>query len=128
MAETVKLSKLEYRLMQVLWSQGASSVRAIQQALPEKRRPAYTTVQTTIFRMESKGIVERAGQAGAAYLFAPRITREKAQRALIEDLLAMFGGVSQPVMAYLVDSGKLSLADVKEAEQALQQRKKGGKA
>ena len=123
----MKLSKLEYQLMEILWSKGASSVRDIQQALPEKRRPAYTTVQTTIFRMEGKGSVERVGQAGAAYLFAPRITRENAQRALIEDLLAMFGGKSQPVMAHLVESGKLSLDEVKEAERALRRQTKGEK-
>lgn len=127
MTKTVKLSKLEYQLMEILWSRGASSVRDIQQALLEKRRPAYTTVQTTIFRMEAKGVVGRAGQVGTAYLFEPLLTRENAQRALIEDLLTMFGGRSQPVMAHLVNSGKLSLEDVKEAEQALLSRKKGGK-
>ena len=127
MANAVKLSRLEYQLMEILWTRGASSVREVQQALPGKRRPAYTTVQTTIFRMEGKGVVERAGQAGTAYVFVPRLTRENAQRALIEDLLALFGGTSQPVMAHLVKSGKLSLAEVKEAEDALRKRTKGGK-
>ncbi len=127
MANAVKLSRLEYQLMEILWGRGASSVREVQQALPEKRRPAYTTVQTTIFRMEAKGVVERAGQVGTAYLFAPRVTREQAQRALIDDLLALFGGKSQPVMAHLVKSGKLSLADIQEAEEALRKRTKGDK-
>lgn len=119
MPKTIKLSKLEYQLMEILWSRGASSVREIQQAMPDEHPLAYTTVQTIIFRMEGKGAVCRTGQAGNAYLFEPKITREHAQRALIEDLLALFGGSSQPVMAHLVSSGKLSLEDVKKAEEAL---------
>ncbi|WP_263377457.1 BlaI/MecI/CopY family transcriptional regulator [Granulicella paludicola] len=124
MPKGVKLSKLEYQLMEILWSRGASSVREIQQAIPGQKCPAYTTVQTTIFRLEGKGAVSRSGQAGNAYLFEPRITREKAQRALIEDLLAIFGGDTQPVMAHLVQSGKLSLQDVKEAENVLRTKRK----
>ena len=127
MLKTVKLSKLEYQLMEILWKRGPSSVREIQQAISVERRPAYTTVQTTIFRMEGKGAINRIGQAGNAHLFEARITREKAQRALIEDLLAVFGGDSQPVMAHLVNSGRLSLEDVKEAEQILRLKKKGSK-
>jgi BlaI family transcriptional regulator, penicillinase repressor len=123
----IKLSRLEYQLMEILWSLGASSVRDIQQAMSGSPRLAYTTVQTTIFRMEGKGAVRRTGQAGNAYLFEARITREKAQRALIEDLLSIFGGDSQPVMAHLVSSGKVTLEDVKEAEQVLLQRKNGEK-
>ncbi|RXS93921.1 BlaI/MecI/CopY family transcriptional regulator [Silvibacterium dinghuense] len=111
--------------MDILWNCGASSVRDIQQALPAKRRPAYTTVQTTVFRMEAKGIVGRAGQSGNAYLFRPLITRENAQHALIEDLLSIFGGRSEPVMAHLVNSGRLSLKDVREAEAALKARRSG---
>lgn len=124
MKRVVKLSKLEYQLMEILWTCGASSVRNIQQALPDKKRPAYTTVQTTVFRMEAKGIVGRVGQVGTAYLFEPLVTRENAQQALIEDLLTMFGGKLQPVMAHLVNSGKLSLEDIKDAEEALRSRKK----
>lgn len=124
MGKAGKLSKLEYQLMEILWSRGAISVREIQQALPEKGRPAYTTVQTTVFRMEAKGVVGRAGQVGIAYLFEPLITRENAQRTLIEDLLAMFGGKSAPVMAHLVNSGRLSLKEVREAEEALLSKNK----
>lgn len=127
MPKAVKLSKLEYQLMEILWNRGASSVREIQQAISVERRPAYTTVQTTVFRMEGKGAIKRIGQTGNAHLFEACITREKAQRALIEDLLAMFGGDSQPVMAHLVNSGRLSLEDVKEAEQVLRLKKKGTK-
>jgi BlaI family penicillinase repressor len=118
----IKLSKLEYQLMEILWTRGSISVRDIQQSMPPAHRPAYTTVQTTIFRMEGKGAVSRVGQVGNSYLFEARITRENAQRTLIEDLLAMFGGDSQPVMAHLVSSGKLTLEDVKEAEQVLRLR------
>lgn len=127
MADAVKLSRLEYQLMEILWSRGASTVRDVQQALPERKRPAYTTVQTTIFRMEAKGAVQRVGQAGTAHLFQPLISRQKAQRALIEDLLSMFGGGSQPVMAHLVESGKLTMDDIKDAEKALRKLKKEGK-
>jgi BlaI family penicillinase repressor len=123
-SKPIKLSKLEYQLMEILWSRGSISVRDIQQSMPPARRPAYTTVQTTIFRMEGKGAVSRVGQVGNSYLFEARITRENAQRTLIEDLLAMFGGDSQPVMAHLVSSGKLSLEDVTEAEQLLRLRTK----
>ena len=127
MSKLIKLSKLEYQLMEILWGRGASSVRDIQQAIPVPHRPAYTTVQTTIFRMELKGAVSRIGQAGNAYLFQAEVTRENAQRALIEDLLTIFGGDTQPVMAHLVRSGKLSLEDVKEAEQVLRQRERLGR-
>ncbi|MFT4111317.1 BlaI/MecI/CopY family transcriptional regulator [Silvibacterium sp.] len=127
MSKLVKLSKLEYQLMDILWNRGASSVRDIQQALPTNRRPAYTTVQTTVFRMEAKGVLGRAGQSGNAYLFEPLITRENAQRALIEDLLSIFGGRSEPVMAHLVSSGRISMKDMKDAEDALKSRDKGKK-
>lgn len=125
MPKTVKLSRLEYQLMEILWERGEASIRDIQTSVSDKRRPAYTTIQTTIFRMEEKGIVGNAGRSGAAYLFRPLITRRQAQRALIDDLLSLFGGQSQPVMAHLVESGKLSLDDVKAAEQVLRSRKKG---
>ena len=126
MPKAIRLARLEYQLMEILWSRGASSVREIQQAMPDGNRLAYTTVQTTIFRMEVKGAIVRIGQAGNAYLFEARITRENAQRALIDDLLAVFGGDSQPVMAHLAKSGNLSLEDVREAEEILR-RRGGGK-
>jgi BlaI family transcriptional regulator, penicillinase repressor len=114
-----KLSKLEYQIMEVLWAKGDSSIREIQESFPAKRRPAYTTIQTTIYRMEAKGVVQRTRKVGNFHIFAAAVSRDAAQRRLIDDLLAIFGGRSQPVMAHLIESGKLSLEDVREAEAAL---------
>jgi BlaI family penicillinase repressor len=114
-----KLSKLEFRIMEELWSKGELSIREIQEAFSEKRRPAYTTIQTTVYRMEAKNVVRRVKKIGNFHIFAAVISRDAAQRRLIDELLAMFGGRSQPVMAHLIESGKLSLEDVKEAEEAL---------
>ena len=116
-----KLSKLEYRIMETLWTKGESSIRELQEAFPEKRRPAYTTIQTTVYRMEAKGIVRRLKKVGNFHIFSAAVSRDAAQRRLIDDLLAMFGGRSQPVMAHLIESGKLTLADVKEAEKTLRE-------
>jgi predicted transcriptional regulator len=114
-----KLSKLEFQIMETLWTQGELSIRDIQEAFPEKRRPAYTTVQTTIYRLEAKGSVRRVKKVGNFHIFAAAVSRNAAQRKLIDDLLALFGGRSQPVMAHLIESGKLTMDDVKEAEKAL---------
>jgi len=114
-----RLSRLEFQVMEVLWEKGDSSIREIQGSFPEKRKPAYTTIQTTVYRMEAKGVVRRVRKVGNFHVFAATISRESAQRRLIDDLLAMFGGSSQPVMAHLIESGKLSLEDVKDAERAL---------
>jgi BlaI family transcriptional regulator, penicillinase repressor len=116
-----KLSRLEFQIMEILWSQGDSSIREIQESFPAKRKPAYTTVQTTVYRMEAKGAVRRAKKVGNFHVFAASLSRDAAQRRLIDDLLDLFGGRSQPLMAHLVESGKLSLADVKEAEKALKE-------
>jgi BlaI family penicillinase repressor len=116
-----KLSKLEYQIMETLWTRGESSIRELQEAFPEKRRPAYTTIQTTVYRMEAKQIVRRVRKVGNFHIFSAAVSRDAAQRRLIDDLLAMFGGRSQPVMAHLIESGKLTLADVKEAEKALRE-------
>lgn len=116
-----KLSKLEFQIMEALWAKSETSLREIQDSFPAKQRPAYTTIQTTVYRMEAKGIVRRVRKVGNFHLFAPAITRDAAQSRLIDDLLALFGGRSQPVMAHLIESGKLSLADVKEAEKVLRQ-------
>ncbi len=116
---TPKLSKLEFQIMEVLWTRSETSLREIQESFPAKQQPAYTTIQTTVYRMEAKGIVQRVRKVGNFHLFAAAITRNAAQSRLIDDLLALFGGRSQPVMAHLIESGKLSLADVKEAEKAL---------
>ena len=115
-----RLSKLEFQIMEALWREGDLSIREIQESFPSKRMPAYTTIQTTVYRMEAKEIVRRVRKVGNFHLFAAIISRAAAQRRLIDDLLEFFGGRSQPVMAHLIDSGKLSLDDVKEAEKALQ--------
>jgi predicted transcriptional regulator len=114
-----RLSKLEFQVMETLWAKGDSSIREIQESFPEKRRPAYTTIQTTVYRMEAKGVVQRVKKVGNFHIFAAMISRDSAQRRLIDDLLAIFGGHSQPVMAHLIESGKLSLEDVKNAERTL---------
>jgi predicted transcriptional regulator len=105
--------------MEELWAHGECSIREIQESFPAKRRPAYTTIQTTIYRMELKEVVRRVKKVGNFHIFAAIISRDAAQRTLIDDLLAMFGGRSQPVMAHLIESGKLSLEDVQEAERTL---------
>jgi predicted transcriptional regulator len=114
-----KLSKLEFQIMETLWSRGESSIREIQEGLEAKRKPAYTTIQTMVYRLEAKHVVRRVRKVGNFHIFAPAISREAAQRTLVDDLLALFGGRTQPVMAHLVESGRLSLEDVKEAENAL---------
>ena len=116
-----KLSKLELRIMETLWSVGPRSIREIQEAFPEKGRPAYTTVQTTVYRLENKKAVRRAKKVSNAHIFEATVTRNAAQRRLIDDLLALFGGRTQPVMAHLIETGKLTLEDVQEAEKTLRQ-------
>lgn len=118
MAE-VKLSKLEFQIMEVLWNAGESSIRDVQDAFPEKRRPAYTTIQTTMYRMEAKEVLRRVRKVGNFHIFAASISRDAAERTLIDDLLALFGGSTQPLMAHLIESGKLTLDAVKEAEKEL---------
>jgi predicted transcriptional regulator len=114
-----RLSKLEFQVMEALWSGGQLSIREIQEAIPARKKPAYTTVQTTVYRMEAKSVVRRAKKVGNFHVFEAVVTREAAQRRVIDDLLSYFGGRSQPVMAHLIESGKLSLEDVKEAERTL---------
>ena len=114
-----RLSKIELRIMEALWTRGDSSVREIQEALPEKNRPAYTTVQTMVYRLEGKKAVRRVKKIGNAHIFAAAISRTVAQRRLIDEFLSFFGGRMQPVMAHLIESGRLSLEDVQEAEKTL---------
>lgn len=122
-----KLSKLEMRIMETLWNTGEASIREIQEAFPEDERPAYTTIQTMVYRLEAKKAVRRTKKVGNFHVFEAAVSRNAAQRRLIDDLLALFGGRSQPVMAHLIESGKLTLADVKEAEKMLRklERKDG---
>jgi len=114
-----RLSKLELQIMDALWTRGASSVREIQEAFPEKGRPAYTTVQTMVYRLEGKKAVRRVKKIGNAHIFEAIVSRNAAQRRLIDELLGFFGGRSQPVVLHLIESGSLTLEDVKEAEQVL---------
>jgi predicted transcriptional regulator len=120
-----KLSKLELKIMEALWTRGNASIREIQETFPEKNRPAYTTIQTTVYRLEGKKAVRRVKKVGNFHIFEAAISRDAAQRRLIDDLLALFGGRSQPVMAHLIESGKLTQDDVKEAQKLL--RKLGRK-
>ena len=119
-----KLSKLEFQIMETLWDKNECSIREIQDAFPAKKKPAYTTIQTTVYRMETKGVVHRMRKVGNFHMFAPAITRDAAQRRLIDDILALFGGRGQPVMAHLIETGKLSLDDVKDAERLLRNQSK----
>jgi predicted transcriptional regulator len=119
-----RLTKLELQVMDALWARGASSVREIQEAFPEKDRPAYTTVQTMVYRLEGKKAVRRLKKIGNAHIFEAAITRNAAQRRLIDDLLSFFGGRPQPVVAHLVETGKLTLDDVQEAEQLIRRLSK----
>lgn len=114
-----KLTKLELQIMDALWSRGASSIREIQEAFPERDRPAYTTIQTTVYRLEGKEAVRRVKKISNAHIFEAVVSRRAAQRRLIDDLLSLFGGRTQPVMAHLIESGKLTLDDVQEAERTL---------
>jgi BlaI family penicillinase repressor len=114
-----KLTKLELQIMDALWTRRQASIRDIQEAFPEQHRPAYTTIQTTVYRLEAKKAVRRVKKVGNFHVFEAAVSRSAAQRKLIDDLLAMFGGHTQPVMAHLIESGKLTLDDVKEAEKIL---------
>jgi predicted transcriptional regulator len=119
-----KLTRLELKIMETLWTRGSASIREIQEDFPERNRPAYTTIQTTVYRLETKRAVRRARKVGNFHIFEPAVSRDLAQRRLIDDLLALFGGRTQPVMAHLIESGKLTLADVKEAEKVLRKLEK----
>jgi BlaI family penicillinase repressor len=111
-----RLSKLELQIMEALWTGGTLSVREIQEQFPSRNRPAYTTIQTTIGRLETKKAVIKVRKIGNAHIYQAAVSRSAAQRRLVDDLLALFGGRSQPVMAHLIEAGKLSLEDVQEAE------------
>ena len=124
MPET-KLTKLEFQIMDILWTHGEASIREIQEAFPEKKKPGYTTVQKTMYRMEEKKVLRRVRKVGNFHLFAPAISRDAAQRRVIDDLLAFFGGESRPVVAHLIGAGKLTLKDVEFAEKALSDLQKG---
>lgn len=122
-----KLTKLELQIMETLWTRGSVSIREIQEDFPEKDRPAYTTIQTTVYRLEAKKAVRRVKKVGNFHIFEAAISRDAAQRKLIDELLALFGGRTQPVMAHLIETGRLTLDDVREAEKTLRKLEKKDK-
>ena len=125
----IKLSKLELQIMEALWSGGPSAVREVQEHFPEESRPAYTTVQTMIYRLEAKKAVRRTKKIGNAHIFEAAISKASAQHRLIDDFLGLFGGQAQPVMAHLIQTGRLTLDDVHEAERLIRELdKRGGKS
>lgn len=105
--------------MDALWKRGACSVREIQESFPAKKRPAYTTVQTMVYRLEVKKVLRRVKKIATANIFEAAVSRDAAERRLIDDLLGLFGGRSRPIMAHLIESGTLTLDDVREAEKTL---------
>jgi BlaI family transcriptional regulator, penicillinase repressor len=121
-----RLSKLEFQIMETLWVRGEASIREILDSLPAKGRPAYNTIQTMIYRMEPKGVVRRVKRVGNFHVFEAVITRDAAQRRVIDDLLSYFGGQSQLLMAHLIESGKISLSDVRQAEQIVKNHRRKG--
>ena len=119
-----KLTKLELKIMEALWNNGSSSIREIQETFPENERPAYTTVQTTVYRMENKNTVHRTKKIGNAHIFDASISRDAAHGKLIDSLLALFGGSVAPVMAHLIETGKLTIEDLEEAKETLRKLNK----
>ena len=116
-----KLSKLELQIMEVLWDGGPSAIREIQESFAAKNRPAYTTVQTMVYRLEAKKALRRSRKVGNAHIFEALISRDAAKARLVDEFLSLFGGRMQPVMAQLIESGNLSPKDVADAEQLLRE-------
>ena len=121
MMRTGRLSKLERHIMETLWKRGPLSIRQIQEAFDKKKRPAYTTVQTTVYRLEAKKAVRRSSKISNAHIFEAVLTREAAGGRLVDELLSYFGGGLQPVIARLIESGRFTAEDVKQAEKTLRE-------
>ena len=119
----IKLSPLELKAMEALWKLGRASIREILEQFPVTKKPAYTTVQTLVFRLEAKGAVRKLRKIGNAYIFVPVITRRQAYRRLVSDFLELFSGSPRPVMSHLADTGKLTLEDLRDMEKLLRKRK-----
>ena len=117
----IKLSRLELRILEVLWHHGKASIREIQEAFPEPR-PAYTTIQTTVYRLEGKNAVRRLRKIGNAHIFEPLVARDLTRHRLLDEILSLFGGRAQPMMAQLAEAGKLTLDDVRELEKTIRKR------
>jgi len=113
-----KLARLELQILEVLWALGKASIREIQEKFPEPQ-PAYTTIQTTVYRLESKGAVRRVRKISNAHIFEPLVARDVARHRLLDDILSLFGGRAQPMMAQLAQAGKLTLDDVRELEKTI---------
>jgi BlaI family penicillinase repressor len=113
-----KLSKLELQILEALWAQGKASIREIQEAFPEPH-PAYTTIQTTVYRLEGKKAVRRVRKIGHAHIFEPIVARDVTRHRLLDEILSFFGGRAQPMMAQLAEAGKLTLEDVRELEKTI---------
>jgi BlaI family transcriptional regulator, penicillinase repressor len=122
-----KLTRLELQILEILWARGNASIREVQESFPQPR-PAYTTIQTTVYRMEAKDAVKRIRKIGNAHLFEPLISRDTARRRLFDDILSLFGGRAQPMMAQLAELGKLTREDVRELERTIAQLEKKRKA
>ena len=113
-----RLTRLELQILEMLWTRGNASIREIQEAFPEPR-PAYTTVQTTVYRLETKRAVQRVRKVSNAHIFEPLLPREDARRRLLDEVLSFFGGRAQPMMAQLVEAGKLTRDDLRALEEAI---------
>ena len=113
-----RLARLELQILEVMWSRGNASIREIQEAFPEPR-PAYTTVQTTVYRLETKGAVRRVRKISNAHIFEPAVERDLARHRLLDDILSFFGGKALPMVAQLAEAGKLTLDDVRELEKTI---------
>lgn len=124
----MRLTRYELDLMEILWRLGRASVRELQDELPDDRRPAYTTVQTMVYRLEEKGAVKRTRKIGNAHIFEPAVTRRTARKRVVEELLSWFGGSARPLVANLIEFGKLSLEDIRDMEKELTRRGKAGKS
>ncbi|HEV8394010.1 MAG TPA: BlaI/MecI/CopY family transcriptional regulator [Vicinamibacterales bacterium] len=122
-----KYSKLELQILEVLWNLGKASIREVQEAFPEPR-PAYTTVQTMVYRLEQKGALRRVRKISNAHIFEPLVERDVARHGVLDDILSLFGGRAQPMVAQLAEAGKLSLEDVRELEQIIRKRDRGSRA
>ena len=119
----IKLSPLELKAMEALWKLGRASIREILEQLPVSKKPAYTTVQTLVMRLEAKGALRKLRKIGNAHVFVPVITRRQAYRRLVSDFLDLFSGSPRPVMSHLADTGKLTLEDLRDMEKILRKRK-----
>ena len=123
---TPKLSKLELQVMEVLWDKGECCVRDIVDTFPAGKKPAYTTIQTTVYRLAAKKALRQAKKVGNVHVFEPLIARSAAQRRLVDEFLSLFGGRAQPLMTHLIESGRLSSEDLKEAQKTFQRLSRKG--